>query len=69
MSHDFRDISIFGFAKNSNIQNGRHIRRDKIFLKIGVDTPQKYPPGPKIRQNRSISHDFRDISIFVFCTF
>ena len=51
------------------IQNGRHIRRDKIFLKTGIDTPQIYPAGQKFYRNRCIWHGFRDISIFVFCKF
>ena len=42
------------FAKISKIQNGRHFGRDKIFLKIGKTTPQRYPVGPKFRRNRSI---------------
>ena len=42
------------FAKISKIQNGRHFGRDKIFLKIGKTTPQKYPAGQKFRRNRSI---------------
>ena len=46
------------------IQNGRQFWRDKIFLKIGMATLQRYPVGEKFRQNRSISHGFRDISIF-----
>ena len=42
------------FAKNSKIQNGRHFWRDKIFLKIGMATLQRYPVGQKFRRNRSI---------------
>ena len=42
------------FAKNSKIQNGRHFWRDKIFFKIGITTPQRYPVGQKFRRNRSI---------------
>ena len=42
------------FAKNSKIQNGRHFWRDKIFLKTGITTPQRYPVGQKFRRNRSI---------------
>ena len=41
------------FAKNSKIQNGRHFLRDKMFLKIGMATLQRYPAGKKFR-NRSI---------------
>ena len=55
--HGFRDISIFVFlifVKNSKIQNGRHIWRDKIFLKIGMATLQRYPEGQKFCRNRSI---------------
>ena len=55
--------------KNSKIQNGRHFWQDKIFLKIGMATLQRYPVGQKFRRNRSIWHGFRDISIFVFCNF
>ena len=47
------------------IQNGRHSWRDKIFLKIGIATLG----GQKFRRNGSISHSFRDISIFVFSLF
>ena len=54
------------FAKNSKIQNGRHIWRDKNFLKIGVDTPQRFPAGQKFRRNRSISLRFRDKCVFTF---
>ena len=36
------------------IQNGRHFLQDKIFLKIGMATPQRYPVGQKFRRNRSI---------------
>ena len=35
--------------KNSKIQNGRHFWRDKIFLKIGMATLQRYPMGQKFR--------------------
>ena len=38
----------------------------------GVTDPallQRYPVGQKFHQNRSISHGFRDISIFVFSLF
>ena len=31
------------------IQNGRHFWRDKIFLKIGMATLQRYPVGQKFR--------------------
>ena len=55
--------------KIRKIQNGRHFWRDKIFFKIGITTPQRYPAGQKFRRNRSIQHVFRDISIFVFCNF
>ena len=50
------------FEKNSKIQNGRHF----FFLKIGIATLQRYPVGQKFCRNRSISHGFQDISIFVF---
>ena len=36
------------------IQNGRHFWRNKIFLKIGMATLQRYPVGQKFRRNRSI---------------
>ena len=42
------------FAKNSKIQNGRHFWRDKIFLKIGMATLQRYSVGQKFHRNRSI---------------
>ena len=35
------------FAKNSKIQNGRFIWRDKNILKIGMATLQRYPAGQK----------------------
>ena len=56
-------------AKNSKIQNGRQFWRDKNFFTTGMDSLQRYPVGQKFRRNRSISHCFRDISIFVFCNF
>ena len=40
-----------------------------FFLKIGMATLQRYPEDQKFRRNRSISHGFRDISIFVFPLF
>ena len=36
------------------IQKGRHFWRDKIFLKIGITTLQRYPVAQKFRRNRSI---------------
>ena len=42
------------FAKNSKIQNGRHVGLDKIFLKIGMATLQIYPADQKFCRNRSI---------------
>ena len=51
------------------IQNGHHFWRDKIFLKIGMATLQRYPVDQKFRRNRSIWQGFRDISIFMFCNF
>ena len=42
------------FAKDSKIQIARHFWRDKIFLKIGITTLQRYPVGQKFRRNRSI---------------
>ena len=42
------------FSEKSKIQNGRHFWQDKIFLKIGMTTPQRYPVGQKFRRNRSI---------------
>ena len=41
-------------CKNSKMQNGRHFWQDKIFLKIGMATLQRYPVGQKFRRNRSI---------------
>ena len=41
------------FCEISKIQNGRHIGRDKNFLKIGMATPERYTVGHKCR-NRSI---------------
>ena len=53
------------FAKNPKIQNGHQFWQDKNFLKIWMATLQRYPAGQKFRRNRSISHGFRDISLFV----
>ena len=39
---------------------------DKNFLEIVIATLQRYPEDQKFSQNCSISHGFRDISIFVF---
>ena len=36
------------------IQNGHHFWRDKIFLKIGITTLQRYSAGQKFHRNRSI---------------
>ena len=36
------------------IQNGRHFWREKIFLKIGITTPQRYPVLQKFCRNHSI---------------
>ena len=41
----------------------------KNILKIEMATLQRYPVGQKFCRNRSISHGFRDISIFVFSLF
>ena len=38
-----------------------------FFLKIWLTTLDGYPVGQKFCQNRSISHDFRDTSLFAFC--
>ena len=55
MWHGFRNISIFVFCNFcAKIQNGRHFWQDKIFLKIGMATLQRYPAGQKFRRNRSI---------------
>ena len=42
------------FCVLRKIQNGRHFWRDKIFLKIGMATLEKYPVGQKFRRNCSI---------------
>ena len=41
----------------------------KLKKKIGLTTLQRYPMDKKFRRNCSISHGFRDISIFVFSLF
>ena len=68
----FRDISIFVFCnfceKFENSKWPPYLARQKLF-ENWIDTPQRYPVGQKFRPNRSISHGFRDISIFVFCNF
>ena len=60
----FCDLQIVG-----KIQNGRHFWRDKKFLELQMATLQRFPVGQKFRRNCSISHDFWDISIFLFCNF
>ena len=68
----FSRLNVFvfcNFCEKFENSNGRHIWRDKKFLIIEIVTRQMYPVGQKFRRNRSISHGFRDISIFVFCNF
>ena len=36
------------------IQNGRHVWRDKNFLRIGIATLQRYPEDQKCHRNRTI---------------
>ena len=43
--------------------------KTNFFLNTGMATLQRYPVGQKFLRNRSMQHDFRDISIFVFCNF
>ena len=50
----YKHFYVLQFSKNSKIQNGRHLWRDEIFLKIGMATLQIYPVGQKFRRNRSI---------------
>ena len=57
------------FAKISKIQNRRHIWRDKNFLKIGIDSLERYPVGQKFRRNCSISLRFPDKCVFTFSAF
>ena len=38
-------------------------------IQIGMANLQRYPVGQKFRRSGSISHGFRDISIFVFSLF
>ena len=45
----YKHFYVFNFVKNSKIQNGRHFCRDKIFLKIGMATLQRYPAVQKFR--------------------
>ena len=52
--------------KNLKIQNGRHFWRDKNSCKKVLVNLWRYPVGQTLCRNRSISHGFRDISIFVF---
>ena len=54
------------FAKNSKIQNGRHIWGRENFLKIAQSTFLRYPVRRKFRRNRSISHGLGDMSTFAF---
>ena len=57
------------FAKNSKIQNGRHMWEEENFLKIAKSTFIRYPVGRKFRRNFSISHGQGDRSKFVFSIF
>ena len=65
-----RSILCFAiFAKISNIQNGCHLLRDKIFWKNVLVNLQRYPVVQKLHRNRSITHGFLDTGIFVFSLF
>ena len=55
--------------KNWKIQNGRHFWHMKYLLKLGKASRHRYPVGQIFCRNRSISHGFRNTSIFVFCIF
>ena len=67
ISYGFQAFLCFAiFTKN---ENGRHFWRDKNFLKIELTTLQRYPMDKTFRQNHSILHGFRDMSIFMFCNF
>ena len=82
---DISTFCVTFFAINSKIQNGRHfcysavILQVKKFVDIALSSTVfeileilsllRYPVGQKFCPNCSISHGFRDISIFVFCDF
>ena len=57
ISYGFRDISIFVFCdfceKCENSKWPRHLARQN-FLKIGMDTLQRFPVAQKLRRNHSI---------------
>ena len=40
-------------------KNGRHFWQDKIFLKIGMASLQRYPVGQKFRRNYSLGQKYR----------
>ena len=67
-SNTVLEIQAF-FEKNSKIQNGRHFWEVKYSLKLGKDRLPRYPVDQIFCWNCSVSHSFRDTSIFVFCNF
>ena len=78
--HSSKSLYLARFSRYKHffvLQLLRKIRKFKMppfwarqkFLEIGMAALQRYPVGQKFRQNRSISHSFRDRSIFVFSVF
>ena len=57
------------FAFLKKIQNGRYFWQVKYLLRLGKASHHRYPVAQKFCRNHSISHSFRDTSIFVFCNF
>ena len=62
-----RDTSIF--EKNSKIQNGRHFWQVKYSLKLAKTSLHRFPVDQTFCRKCSLSHGFRDKSIFVFCNY
>ena len=50
----YKHFYVLQFLRKIQIQNGRHFWRDKIILKIGITTLQRFSVGQKFRRNRSI---------------
>ena len=69
--HSFQDTSIFVFCNFcEKFENSKWLPfLENFFLKIGLPSLQRYLVGKKFRQNHSISHGFRDTSLFAFCNF
>ena len=74
ISHGFQDTSIFCVFNNfcEKFENSKwlpFLARHNFFEKLGDYSQGIKTVGPKFRRNRSISHGFRETSLFVFCNF